>query len=58
MASLEYFVYMNIEKEEKIIDMDGYLYDMDISKIIMKKRKRFAACLFSPVFVSVITASG
>ena len=40
MTSLEYFVYMNIEKEEKIIDIDGYLYDMDISKIIMKKRKR------------------
>ena len=38
--------------------MDGYIYDMDINKNNnYKKGKRFASCLFSPVFVSVITAS-
>ena len=38
--------------------MDGYIYDIDINKNNnYKKGKRFASCLFSPVFASVITAS-
>ena len=38
--------------------MDRNIYDMAISKNNNEKNgKRFASCLFSPVFVSVITAS-